>query len=207
MCALVRPKGMRDTPFSNRIETTMRGINGIQSMDNLRKARSVEKMRKEEEEMTQNRKQKEKYTSDYNYGMTEGFALNVGGGSRDHISKLIEDTNQKQHQMHEKIDRNHQELNNKNKQYYESILKKIEENHHTQKEETKRFSSILDVTSRRQDALAHEVIQRLKDIQNRQDEQQNTLGKILTRLNNASYDTQEKTKQMNDMARMSEVIH
>ena len=50
MCAFVRPRSSRQAPFSNNVETTLRGINGIQSMDNLRKAVRFIKENQEQEE-------------------------------------------------------------------------------------------------------------------------------------------------------------
>lgn len=37
MSAFIRPKGPREAPYSLRTETTLKGINGISAMDNVRK--------------------------------------------------------------------------------------------------------------------------------------------------------------------------
>lgn len=45
MSAFIRPKGPREAPYSLRTETTLKGINGISAMDNVRKLKkSVTKL-------------------------------------------------------------------------------------------------------------------------------------------------------------------
>lgn len=50
MAAFIRPKSLREAPFVEQTEITLKGINGIQSMDNLRKLQGSYKRKREDKE-------------------------------------------------------------------------------------------------------------------------------------------------------------
>lgn len=78
------PSGPRESPFPNRIEGVLKGINGIQSMDNHRKAKQLEKMEREEKEQ-QAAQQTEQLQQ--HEGNKEGFTY---GQFYDHVISHLE---------------------------------------------------------------------------------------------------------------------
>ena len=83
------PSSQREPPFTNRVEGVLKGINGIQSMDNHRKAKQLEKMEREEKEQQaaqQTAQQEAGQTPQYG-GNKEGFTY---GQFYDHVISHLE---------------------------------------------------------------------------------------------------------------------